>query len=431
MPRRLAFDVLQRVEEGSYSHIALSNALERANLSPSDRGLATQLVYGTLTWQRALDDVLHVRLKSGIKSVGTDGRILLRLGAFQILFLDRIPDHAVLNETVNLAHDLTPELVPVINAVLRRLVREMPTWWDENDRKKKPARYLGQRWSVPNWLANRMVQTMGGVDRAEPILEAMVAAPPLWFRSLRGEPVPDATPHETVPDAWRAQTTTPAISEGLKNAQWSVQDIAAQLVGWMASGGLPAGSTVLDACAGLGGKALHLASLGHHVTAVDPNATKIGMLLEAVARANAAGSRWSVATHVQRAEETTGEFDCVLVDAPCSGLGTIRRHPETRWSKSEADITQLAEIQANILDAIVDRVKPGGVLVYSVCTWTREETSKQVEKFLERHPDFELAAPVASGFDWEPFMKDRYLSLNAAAHDADGFFAARMIRSKA
>ena len=150
-----------------------------------------------------------------------------------------------------------------------------------------------------------------------------------------------------------------------------------------------------------------------------------------MARANAAGSRWTVTTHVQRAEETTGEFDCVLVDAPCSGLGTIRRHPETRWSKSEADITQLAEIQANILDAIVNRVKPGGVLVYSVCTWTREETSKQVEKFLERHPDFELAAPVASGFDWEPFMKDQYLSLNAAAHDADGFFAARMLRSKA
>lgn len=428
MPRRLAFDVLQRVEEGSYSHIALGSAIDRADLNASDRALATQLVYGTLTWQRAVDDVLDVRLKNGIKSVGVDGRIILRLGAFQIMFLDRIPDHAVLNETVNLAHDLAPELVPVVNAVLRRLVREMPTWWDENDRQKKPARYLGQRWSVPNWLANRLLQQLGGVDRAEPVLKALNAAPPIWLRARPGLMVPDATPHASVPDAWRATHITPAIAAGFEDGSWGVQDLAAQLVGWLTAGGLPEAAAVLDACAGLGGKAVHLASLGYDVTAVDPNATKIEMLRDLVRRANAANAHWKIEAKVCRAEEVLGQFDAVVVDAPCSGLGTIRRHPEARWTKRESDITHLAEIQEKILDSVVDRVKPGGLLVYSVCTWTREETSKQVEKFLERHPDFTLDTPQSERFEWAEFLKDSYVSLNAAAHDADGFFAARMMR---
>lgn len=423
MPRRLAFDVLQRINEGAYSHIALASALDKATLNRTDRGLATQLVYGVLTWQRALDDLIHPRLKSGIKSVGMDGRILLRLGVYQLLFLSRIPAHAAINETVELSHTLTPEITPVINAVLRRISRELPSWWIEEDRQKKPARYLGQRWSVPNWIANRLIQQLGGVDRAEPWLEAMSTAPPLWLRAQASIVVPDAEAHGTVPGAWRAATMTPEILEGVRNGSWAVQDLAAQLVGHLAA--QSEGASVLDACAGLGGKSLHLASLGKTVTAVEPNVSKVNLLKEA---AGAQGLK--VEVQVGRAEEATGEYDVVLVDAPCTGLGTMRRHPETRWTKNEADVVALAEIQARILDGVVDRVRPGGTLVYSVCTWTREETSKQVESFLARHPDFELVMPESEVFDWAPFLKGSYVLLSAASHDADGFFAARLVRRR-
>ncbi len=426
MPRRLAFDVLQRVEEGAYSHIALATALDRADLSSVNRGLATQLVYGTLTWQRAIDDVIHERLKSGIKSVGEDGRLLLRLGVYQILFLERVPAHAAINETVEMAHALVPELVPVINAVLRRVSREMPNWWNDADRQKKPARYLGQRWSVPNWMSNRMLQLYGGVDRVEPLLEALSLSPPLWMRS-RADDVPEgATPHASVPRAWVAENFNGEVLEGLKDGRWSVQDIAAQLVGHLTAIGLEPGAHVLDACAGLGGKSLHLASLGLKVHAVDPNASKISMLRDAAASQEVT----NLTAEIVRAQDVRGDFDAVLLDAPCSGLGTIRRHPETRWTKTEADITNLAKIQSELLDSVVHLVKPGGVLVYSVCTWSREETSKQIELFLARHPEFAIQKPESELFDWAPFLKGDYVALDAANHNADGFFAARMIRSK-
>lgn len=422
MPRRLAFDVLQRVDEGAYSHIALAHALDHASLSRADRGLATQLVYGVLTWQRALDDVLHPRLKNGIKSVGADGRLILRIGAYQLLFLDRVPAHAAINESVELAHALTPEISGVVNAVLRRISREMPPWWDDADRQKKPARYLGQRWSLPNWIANRLLQQLGGVDRCESLIEALSTVPPIWLRAAPAVEVPDAERSADVAGAWRATQLTPELVEGLRDGRWVVQDVAAQLVGHLALG--CGGTDVLDACAGLGGKSLHIAAQGRRVIAVDPNPTKIKMLQEA-----AAVRGLSVDAHVGRAEETQGAYDVVLVDAPCSGLGTIRRHPETRWSKQESDIGELAKIQAEILDGVVDRVRPGGHLVYSVCTWTREETTKQIEAFLTRHPNFVLERPDDSTLPWAKFLNGDFLSLNAAAHDSDGFFAARLRRT--
>jgi len=169
-----------------------------------------------------------------------------------------------------------------------------------------------------------------------------------------------------------------------------------------------------------------LASLGLKVHAVDPNASKISMLRDAAASQEVT----NLTAEIVRAQDVRGDFDAVLLDAPCSGLGTIRRHPETRWTKTEADITNLAKIQSELLDSVVHLVKPGGVLVYSVCTWSREETSKQIELFLARHPEFAIQKPESELFDWAPFLKGDYVALDAANHNADGFFAARMIRSK-
>jgi 16S rRNA (cytosine967-C5)-methyltransferase len=396
MPRNTAFHVLQRVEEGAYSHIALSSALDRAQLEPRDRGLATHLVYATLTWQQALDSLINRSLSKGVK-VDTATRIILRLGVVQLYFMDRIPEHAAVSEAVEMAKKRSSE--KLVNAVLRRLSKDRELWYRETDKSSKPARYLSAKWSFPTWLANRMVQQLGE-EEAEKWMEVMNQPPPIWLRSRTNE-LQDSTP----PGALKVDELGPYM-EGLKEGTWVVQDLAAQLVGHLV--GVEPGMTVWDACAGLGGKALHLADLGAKVVASDPNTSKLDLLRKAH------GDVEILEGKAQDLAPTLPEFDCVLLDAPCTSLGVIRRHPETRWTRLEHHITNLAKIQSELLDAVAPRVKPSGLLVYSVCTFTREETSKQVESFLKRHPDFEQDGP--------------FLVTTPVEHDSDAFFAARLRR---
>jgi 16S rRNA (cytosine967-C5)-methyltransferase len=459
MPRELAQQVLETIEaEDAYSHIALDAALSRSSLDGRDRGLATELVYGTLTWQRALDTILGEFLQGGTRSLDRPVRIALRLAAYQIVFLDRIPAHAAVDQAVEIVKQGPSRRASgLVNGVLRNLLRQDSIqWWRDEDRAKKPSRYLGQRYSMPNWLGNKMLQTWG-LERAEAIAAAFAERPPLYLRRLDGpdNPVSAELPegvevaqfgaNPAVPGALVADSMNDAVRDGLERGRWVVQDLGSQLIGLFT--GVGAGMTVLDACAGLGGKTLHLAEMvgaDGRVVALDPVASKLDMLRSAADQTGLA-ERISVqigdaqnfapgqspGRSLERADDK--KFDAVLVDAPCSGLGVIRRHPETRWRRGKSDIAKLAGTQAEILDACAPLVRPGGTLLYSVCTFSREEGPAQIADFLERHPEFESAPPPAVGsgaeLDWTPYLDENaHLFLNPHDHGADGFFAARLQR---
>jgi 16S rRNA (cytosine967-C5)-methyltransferase len=256
--------------------------------------------------------------------------------------------------------------------------------------------------------------------------------------------LPDGVePVEGVEGALRAESLSDAVREGLENGRWVVQDLGSQLIGLFS--GAEADMAVLDGCAGLGGKALHLARLvgpAGGVVAVDPSDSKIDMLCATANKATLTDRVSPQVANLQDFAKTSDQtFDVVLIDAPCSGLGVLRRHPETRWRRSESDIVELVKLQAQILDAAAGLVSPGGILTYGVCTFTSEEGPKQVERFLERHADFERTGAPESGpgtglekggLDWKKYVDEQdQLSLNPDEHDTDAFFAARVKKTTA
>lgn len=461
MPRELAQEVLEGIEEDdAYSHIALDAALRRSSLDARDRGLVTELVYGTLTWQRALDTIVDQFVDSGIRSLDLPVRVALRLAVYQIVFLDRIPAHAAVHQAVEIVKaGPSRRASGLVNGVLRNLLREDEAikWWQDKDRKKKPSRYLGQRFSVPNWLGHRMLQTWG-LRRAEQMAAAFAERPPLYLRRINGEEDVEPTENTTefklpegvtpaqfgdlprVPGAYLAESINDEVRTGLEQGDWTVQDLGSQLVGYFT--GAERGATVLDACAGLGGKTLHLAeSVGPdgQVVGVDPVQSKLQILRETAKQTGLLGR---ISTHKQglkgyvdsdATRDAPKAFDLVLLDAPCSGLGVIRRHPETRWRRQKSDVVELAKIQKSLLEIAANLTKSGGLLVYSVCTFTREEGSRQIANFLGTHPEFEAVGPPQNGagaaIDWAPYLNaDEQLWLNPVEHGTDGFFAARLRR---
>lgn len=462
MPRAIAQQVLETIEaEDAYSHIALDAALARSALDPRDRALATELVYGTLTWQRALDTLLGEFLRKGTQALDRPVRVALRVAAYQLVFLDRIPAHAAVNEAVNIVKQSPARRASgLVNGVLRNLLRkEKPwTWWRDKDRQKKPARYLGQRYSMPNWLANRLLQRWG-IDRAEALAESYTGRAALYLRATSANPAPEKWPEveaaqdkngREIPGAFIAASFDESLRAGINAGEWVVQDLGSQLISFFC--GVEPGDRVLDGCAGLGGKSLHLAELvgaEGRVVALDPVKSKLDLLKESAdllglsARVElVAGDLQAFALAEDAAGEERGLFDLVLVDAPCSGLGVIRRHPETRWRRKPADIKALTSLQAELLRAAARLVAPGGALVYSVCTFSREEGPGQVQNFLADHAEFSPAPlteePGSAGVDWSQYLMESdggdalrfQLSLNPLDHGTDGFYAARLKRAQ-
>lgn len=458
MPRKTALEVLKRVErEHAYSHIALANSFLARPLSGRDRGLATEIVYGTLTRQRTLDTMLGPFVKRGMRGLDRGILIVLRMALYQLVYLDRIPAHAIVDEAVNLAKGESGKGASgLVNGVLRNILRnrEKLQGWDEADAERRPVRYLAERYSLPDWLANRLIQHYGGgpngAERARAVADAYCQRPDLYLRLLKGNSaelleIPEGVQEiEGVPGAFRVAGFGEELRAGLEDHRWVVQDLGSQLIGWFVDA--QPGDNVLDACAGLGGKTLSLAddvlkageTLGR-VQAVEPNAGKVEKLRKAVA---ACGWQDSVQVHpgtlqeyfAASEEDCREAFDRVLVDAPCTGLGVIRRHPETRWRRTEADIRALSKIQRDLLDLGAACVRPGGVLVYSVCTFTVEEGTRQIVQFLERHPEFErVGSPVYEDgkavVDWSNYTDaNGDLALNPLDHETDAFYAVRLRR---
>jgi len=443
--REVALLALRDVDEGeAYAGLALDRALKRHPLPRRDRGLATELVYGASRRRNTLDWAIRQASTRPLDKMSPWVRADLRLAAYQLLFLDRIPPSAAVNEAVELAKKYGHAgLAGFVNGVLRGFLRKKDGL-SYPDPAKDPVGYLSLRHSHPEWLVKRWLDRYG-FEATEALLRVDNENPPLVLRPNRLK-----TDREGLVKALEAEgaVTEPArltseavvLKEGpafedLKSfgdGLFSVQDEGSILVG-QALRPRP-GDTVLDACAAPGGKSTHLAELMDNkglVVAVDPHDHKLNLIRDNARRlgTDIVTPQLGDAREVGRAMAEKAE--AVLVDAPCSGLGVLRRRPDARWRKSAEQIQELHRLQLEILEGAAAAVRPGGVLVYSTCTMEPEENQGTVEVFLARHPEFHpesLRSYLPAVLADEPGVEQGWVQLLPHVHGTDGFFIARLGR---
>ena len=422
--RALAIRVLARVQAtGAYLNAVLDAALDEAPPRDArDTALVTELCYGTTRRQLALDFALARFCTRRLETLEDRVLAALRVGAYQLFYL-RVPQRAAVGETVEALKELGVERAAgLVNAVLRKLaaLEALPLPGEAD-----AVLHLSVRESHPSWLVARWLEEFGR-ERAEAMLVADNQSPPVVVRAnstkvSRDELLARFAEAGMAAQATRRSTWGIALPRGGRldelygyaEGLWQVQDEAAQLVGLFSAPG--PGSRVLDTCAAPGGKACHLAER-FEVTAADVHEGKLRKL-QGEARRLGLLPRIRLLVHDATTPfpEELGRFDVVLVDAPCSGLGTLRRHPELRYRRQPEDIGRLAELQGRILASCQQAVSPGGLLVYAVCSQEPEEGPRQMESFLRAHPEFAA----------EP---QEYLRTLPGPEGLDGFFCARLRR---
>lgn len=363
----MALEALARIDEGAYANLVLPSLLAGSGLSERDRGFATALVYGTTRMRRACDLLVD---RFVLRPLDGPTRNALRLGAYQLHHLGT-PPHAAVSATVAVA---PPRSRGLVNAVLRRVAEVAVTWPNE-----------ATRLSYPDWVVDRLVTDLGEAD-AIAALEQMDEPAEV---NVRGDGY--------------------------------VQDLASQ---WAAAAvGAQAGERVADVCAAPGGKATALATTGAVVVASDVDEDRVGLIAENVARVGGSSSPVAVAVaDAARPPWRPGSFDRALVDAPCSGLGVLRRRADARWRVEPGDVDRLAGLQRRLLDATIPLLAAGGTLVYSVCTITEAETLGIDRWLAAEHPDL---VPVGHlGAPWRSHGRGDLL----LPHDAgtDGMFVLRL-----
>lgn len=442
--RLLALRVLERVQRSSaYADVLLHSHLGRSPLSAADRAFVTDLVNGTLRWRGRLDFLLSQLLDRDLEKLEPLVANALRLGAYQIAMHPRVPDSAAVDQTVRCVRAAGGERATgLVNAVLRRLAAEqeriaLPSL--ESD----PLGHLTHELSLPAWLAARWLEDFGPAQAAQ-LARASNDVPPLTVRVHRGrasvrglleelrERHPEAAPcHFAADGLVLGRRGNPALDPAFLDGRFTVQDEGSQLVGALLDP--QPGERVLDVCAAPGGKAGAIAermSDRGEVVAVDRHPRRLGLVLRHARRLGLTCLRTAERDATRPLQELGGRaFHRVLVDAPCSGLGTLRRNPDARWRVGPADPAQLAGIQRSILRNAAAVLQPGGVLVYSTCTLLREENEAVVEAALRDTPELRLAPPEEAPAEARPLVgPDGFLRTFPHLHDCDGFFAARMVR---
>jgi len=447
----VAWQVLQAVASGAYADAALERELQRQQLAPADRALATELAYGTIRQRRLLDGWLDALGKLPAQRQPPRLRWLLHLGLYQLLFSDRVPASAAVSTTVELAKGGgLARLAPVANGLLRSALRrrqgqpaepgqasesgQASEPWQGLELPADPAQALALRRSLPDWLAALLLQWLSpeaaeafavasnlphSVDlRVNPLrASAEQLLVDLRAAGLEVEPLPGLPLGLSL----RGRRGDLRLLPGFEAGQWCVQDRAAQRIATLLAP--ESGQRVLDACAAPGGKSTHLAELmgdQGELWAVDRSAARLERLRRNAARLGLGCIRTLAADALVLASEKPawiGYFDRILLDAPCSGLGTLARHADARWRIEPQAIDALVKLQRSLLEALLPLLKPGGRLVYATCTVHPAENRQQVAALLADHPALAL---LESWQVW-PGAAD---AGDGAGQAGDGFFAA-------
>jgi 16S rRNA (cytosine967-C5)-methyltransferase len=440
--RTLALEALDRVRAGQFAETALSTILQRDNPAPRDRALATELVYGVLRWRDRLDSIIAKCLARPDKK--PDPRLweILRIAAYQVFFLDRIPDHAAVDQAVTQARMRSGKHAgSFVNAVLRKALRESavldPPPGDEPDR-------LAVYYSHPEWLVRRWVDDFGP-HRAATILKhnnshgalelrvnrlkADVAevVDQLGARNIEVRAVPG------MPDALQVSGPVGSVNSfpGFKEGLFLVQGLASQMIAPLLNP-MP-GERILDACAAPGGKTAHIAALTAdraQIVALDVNPVR---LRETAQNLERLGVHCVELIQGDAADPDLlgrlGAFDKILLDAPCANLGVLRHNPEAKYRIVPENLAKIAESQARLLQNAASALKRSGTLVYSVCSCAEEETRGLVDNFLTATPDYAMVPISPEEVLSEDFLDARgfFATFPPTLELAlDGFFAARL-----
>ena len=424
--RKAALSILEQVRSGKAFDAALDRSV--SSLTEPDRRLAHELAAGVLRQRSALDSHLAPLVPRGWSSVAPELQDILRLGAYQLTNLDRVPNHAAVDTSVELAKENGgARPAAFVNAVLRRLAgTEPPAATQSGD----DAERLAAEHSHPVWLVRRWMEQFG-LGSTERLVRWNNTRPRLVLQPARQD-------LETLAERWRAASievesapydaglvtnlTRPADLPGFGAGDFIVQDAAQALLGRFAD--LASGAVVYDACAAPGGKCIALGRRARTVVAGEVSLTRARRLADNILRAGCGRERVIVADARQ---PPIRQAEVVLVDAPCLGTGTFARHPDARWRATPEALGSLARLQSDLLERTAALVPPGGLLVYSTCSLEPEENSAQVRRFLAGHPDFHREPTEA--VPRELLSPEGDLMILPQQHGMDGAFGARLRRS--
>ena len=435
-----AVRILVRVEQDkAFADIVLDHALDLARLDPRDAALCTEIVYGTLRWRRHLDWRLAPHLNRPLAKLDPWVRALLRLTAYQLLFLDRVPRWAAVDEAVSLARlkARAPGPAEFVNAVLRALTRAA----GPPPLPALPAEAAAVRWSFPDWIAERWIARYG-MREAETLMAAMNERPAVTIRAnrlritrealaarLRDEELAETRPTALAPEGLTVERGMVARWAAFTQGWCTIQDEASMLIARLLAP--EPGELIGDACAAPGTKATHLAELMDNrgkIVAMDPQAARLRLIGGAAARLGIGIIEAHTGTVSTLAPRFRGRCDRVLVDAPCSNLGVLRRNPDVKWRRTADDLGRLRDKQRGILTAASAMVKPGGRLVYATCSLEPDENEDVVTPLLESFTGWQVDTPAEF-----PIAPDRHGFVRCLphVHGTDGFTAIRLRRTLA
>ena len=421
--RNLALKVLEDVlVNQAYSNIALNKHLKGSQLSAADKGLVTELVYGTVTRKLTLEWYLSHFIEDRDK-LDNWLYVLLLMSTYQLQYLDKVPDHAVVNEAVELAKFRKKGSEKLVNAVLRRILREgLPDIASIKRKNKRDS----IAYSLPVWLVSKLKEEYGE-ERSQAIFESLLK------RNKASIRVTDLSRKEEIKTLLSASDSILSNTGLVKEQGYfaghdlfaegaiTIQDESSQLVAPTLH--LQGEEKVLDACAAPGGKTVHIASYltTGQVTALDLYDHKLNLIQENAERLGVADRVRTEKLDARKVHDFFGQncFDRILVDAPCSGIGLLRRKPDIKYNKETADFMSLQEIQLEILGSVCQTLRKGGIITYSTCTIVSEENFQVVQTFLERHPEFEQ---VKLEHECKDILKDGCILITPELYGSDGFF---------
>lgn len=446
--RQIAFEALRAIDRGAFADVALDKKLNQSQLSPQDKGFVTELVYGTVRRKRTLDALITQFGKREASKQQADLLQMLRLGFYQLRYLTHVPDHAVVDTTVQLAKSQRlGKLSGVVNGMLRQYIRQSNGQNNgQNNESVDPLQLpfeltqrLGIFHSYPDWIV-QVWQSMLPDDQVAALCEWFNQTPQLHLRvNLHRHSLAEATeifaakgiesePVPLVPSALRIKGHTGAVASlpGYSEGWWAVQDSSAQLVSYLLDP--QPGETIMDACGAPGGKSLHMAELMGNdgvIWSCDRTAARTQKIQQNIERLGASIVR-PLMCDSRDQPAFIGKADRVLLDAPCSGLGTLNRHADARWRQTPESVNGLVTLQRELLSHVSTWVKPGGVMVYATCTLHPDENEAHIEWFLNQHEGWQIApsessmAALATEKGWIKVWPHR--------QHMDGFFMVKLVR---
>lgn len=442
-PRKIALDILIDIEENkAYSNITINKYLSRYNIAPIDKGFITKLVYGVLENKLYLDYIIKQFSRTKFKKINPYIINILRIGLYQICFLDKIPNSAAVNESVKITKQINARLSGFVNGILRNYIRNLSKVVLPSC-TKNPIGHLSIKYSHPKWLVELWVKEYG-VDFTEKLLESNNQPPKLTIRTntlkintydlidkLKKEGV-DCRTGNYVNEAVIIDNMEKSLEDldSFKEGLFQVQDESSMVVGHVLAPNKD--DFVIDVCSAPGGKATHIAELMEnkgHILARDIHEHKLNLINQNTKRLGIKIIETNQYDASLLDNSLLNKADKVLIDAPCSGFGIIRRKPEIRYFKESKDIVKLSKLQLDILNTCSKYVKPNGYLIYSTCTIQSEENIGVVNRFLKFNDNFELV-------DINEYLPDRittdnkYIQLYPHISGIDGFFISKLRRIK-